>query len=300
MGCPRYASCGSVTDPRCQISRARRASKAESCHESRLALQTAGSGPYNDTIPPQEVHQMTSLKDQIVLITGGGSGMGLASAKLLLEQGRKGRHRRPEPGEACRRGQIARLRRQALDACRRRLDPRAGEGPRRRDREEVRPDRHSRQQRRHELEEASLPRADAGELEAGDRRQSRRGILLHPLCDRTDAGAEERPHHQHQQHRRPQGDASRRDRVCGQQVRHVGGFGLGLHAEEKDIRVTNIHPGEVDTPILDNRPTPLSKEHRESILKAEDVARAVLFVAQQPVHVSIPELVIKPVGQMFI
>ena len=32
---------------------------------------------------------MTSLKDQVVLITGGGSGMGYASAKLFLEQGAK-------------------------------------------------------------------------------------------------------------------------------------------------------------------------------------------------------------------
>src|SRR4051812_9662118 len=32
---------------------------------------------------------MSSLKDQVVLITGGGSGMGLASARLFLEQGAK-------------------------------------------------------------------------------------------------------------------------------------------------------------------------------------------------------------------
>lgn len=79
-------------------------------------------------------------------------------------------------------------------------------------------------------------------------------------------------------------------------------LGIGLHAEEKDsgIRVTNIYPGEVDTPILEFRPQPLSDEHRSRILKSEDVARAVVFVASQPPHVSIPELVIKPTSQTYV
>jgi NADP-dependent 3-hydroxy acid dehydrogenase YdfG len=79
-------------------------------------------------------------------------------------------------------------------------------------------------------------------------------------------------------------------------------LGVGLHAEEKDngIRVTNIHPGEVDTPILEHRPQPLSAEHRARILRAEDVARAVVFVASQPPHVSIPELIIKPTSATYI
>jgi NADP-dependent 3-hydroxy acid dehydrogenase YdfG len=79
-------------------------------------------------------------------------------------------------------------------------------------------------------------------------------------------------------------------------------LGIGLHAEEKDagIRVTNIYPGEVDTPILEFRPEPISEEHRARILKPEDIAHAVLYVAQQPPHVSIPELVIKPTVQTYI
>jgi NADP-dependent 3-hydroxy acid dehydrogenase YdfG len=79
-------------------------------------------------------------------------------------------------------------------------------------------------------------------------------------------------------------------------------LGLGLAAEEKDngIRVTNIYPGEVDTPILEFRPQPVTEEHRGRILKAEDVAAAVLFVAGQPLHVSIPELTIKPTVQTYI
>ncbi|MCS7045800.1 MAG: SDR family oxidoreductase [Gemmataceae bacterium] len=79
-------------------------------------------------------------------------------------------------------------------------------------------------------------------------------------------------------------------------------LGLGLGAEEKDsgVRVTNIYPGEVDTPILEFRPTPVSEEHRRRILQPEDIARGVLYVASQPPHVSIPELIIKPVSQVYV
>ena len=75
-----------------------------------------------------------------------------------------------------------------------------------------------------------------------------------------------------------------------------------LAAEEKDsgVRVSNIYPGEVDTPILVNRPQPVTAEHRERILKPEDVAEAVLFVAKLPARVSVPELVIKPTSQMYV
>jgi NADP-dependent 3-hydroxy acid dehydrogenase YdfG len=82
----------------------------------------------------------------------------------------------------------------------------------------------------------------------------------------------------------------------------MAALGLGLAAEEKDsgVRVSNIYPGEVDTPILEARPEPLSDEHRRSILKPEDVAAAVVFVASLPAHVSVPELVIKPTTQLYI
>jgi NADP-dependent 3-hydroxy acid dehydrogenase YdfG len=79
-------------------------------------------------------------------------------------------------------------------------------------------------------------------------------------------------------------------------------LGLCLAAEEKDsgLRVCNIYPGEVDTPILEVRPQPISEEHRQKILKPEDVAAAVLFVATLPPHVSVPELVIKPTSQLYV
>lgn len=82
----------------------------------------------------------------------------------------------------------------------------------------------------------------------------------------------------------------------------MSALGICLAAEEKDsgVRVTNIYPGEVDTPILVNRPQPVSEEHRQRILKPEDVAAAVLFVATLPPRVSVPELVIKPTSQVYV
>ncbi len=81
----------------------------------------------------------------------------------------------------------------------------------------------------------------------------------------------------------------------------MGGLGLVLSNEEKDsgVRVSNVYPGEIDTPILAARPRPVTDEQRALILKPEDVAEAVLFVASLPAHVSVPELVIKPTVQMY-
>jgi NADP-dependent 3-hydroxy acid dehydrogenase YdfG len=82
----------------------------------------------------------------------------------------------------------------------------------------------------------------------------------------------------------------------------MSALGICLAAEEKDsgVRVSNVYPGEVDTPILEVRPTPVSAEQRAKILRPEDVAEAVLFVAALPPHVSVPELVIKPTAQVYV
>ena len=86
----------------------------------------------------------------------------------------------------------------------------------------------------------------------------------------------------------------------------AGKFGMhglagALAAEELDsgIRVSSIYPGEIDTPILEERPTPVTAEQRAKILKPEDVAAAILWVASLPPHVSVPELMIKPTSQLF-
>lgn len=80
------------------------------------------------------------------------------------------------------------------------------------------------------------------------------------------------------------------------------GLAMGLAAEEKDngIRVCNIYPGEVNTPILEVRPSPVSDERRRTMLQSEDVAAAVLFIATLPPRASIPELVITPANAMYV
>ncbi len=60
------------------------------------------------------------------------------------------------------------------------------------------------------------------------------------------------------------------------------------------VRCTAILPGVVDTPILDNRPEPPDAEMRASMLAAEDVAAACVFVVGLPPRAFVPELTILP------
>jgi NADP-dependent 3-hydroxy acid dehydrogenase YdfG len=68
---------------------------------------------------------------------------------------------------------------------------------------------------------------------------------------------------------------------------------------EYGVRACAICPGEVETPILDLRPNPVSTEHRARILQPDDVAAAALFVASLPPRACVPELIIKPTTQTF-
>jgi len=83
-----------------------------------------------------------------------------------------------------------------------------------------------------------------------------------------------------------------------------GVTGLGACAAEEErengIRITNLFPGEVNTPILDQRPVPPPPEHRAQILQPEDVANAVLLLAELPARAHIPELIIKPTSQGYV
>lgn len=82
----------------------------------------------------------------------------------------------------------------------------------------------------------------------------------------------------------------------------MSALGISVAEEERNngIRVTNIYPGEVETPILDERPVPVTAEHRARILQPEDVAAAALMVAQLPPRAHIPELVIIPTTQSYV
>jgi len=82
----------------------------------------------------------------------------------------------------------------------------------------------------------------------------------------------------------------------------MAALGTSANEDEREngIRITTIFPGEVDTPILDDRPVPPSAEHRAKILKAADIANITLAIAKLPPLAHVPELVIKPIGQSFI
>ena len=77
------------------------------------------------------------------------------------------------------------------------------------------------------------------------------------------------------------------------------GITVAEEHREMGIRVTNVYPGEVETPILDNRPVPVSAEHRARILQPEDCADAVMMVVRLPARANVPELVIIPTTQSY-
>jgi NADP-dependent 3-hydroxy acid dehydrogenase YdfG len=60
------------------------------------------------------------------------------------------------------------------------------------------------------------------------------------------------------------------------------------------IRSTVVCPGEVATPILDQRPVPVSAQDRARMLQSEDVADLILYVATLPPHVCLNEVWITP------
>ncbi len=58
---------------------------------------------------------------------------------------------------------------------------------------------------------------------------------------------------------------------------------------DSGVRVTSIEPGMVDTPFFDS---PVS-----NALEPDDIARAVMYAVQQPPHVDVNEILIRPVSQ---
>ena len=65
------------------------------------------------------------------------------------------------------------------------------------------------------------------------------------------------------------------------------------------IRATSILPGEVATPILEKRPVPPSAQERARMAQAEDLGKAILFVATMPARTCVNEMVIAPTWNRF-
>lgn len=77
------------------------------------------------------------------------------------------------------------------------------------------------------------------------------------------------------------------------------GLAAGLEERHHGIRITNIYPGEVNTPILEQRPTPVPTEQRRRMLQPEDVAEIVLAIVRLPPRAHVWEVVITPLYQAY-
>ena len=77
------------------------------------------------------------------------------------------------------------------------------------------------------------------------------------------------------------------------------GTTVGLEERANGIHVTNIYPGEVDTPILEQRPTPVPPEKRAQMVQPEDIAACVVTIAKLPPRALVPELIITPLYQEY-
>jgi NADP-dependent 3-hydroxy acid dehydrogenase YdfG len=60
------------------------------------------------------------------------------------------------------------------------------------------------------------------------------------------------------------------------------------------VRACSICPGEASTPLLDQRPVPISQEEKDLMLQVEDISETVAFVAQMEKHVCVNQITISP------
>ena len=65
---------------------------------------------------------------------------------------------------------------------------------------------------------------------------------------------------------------------------------LRQEVDGSGIRVTLIEPGLVDTPFFDNGVPEWS-------LRDDDIARSVMYAVNQPAHVNVNEVLIRPTSQ---
>jgi NAD(P)-dependent dehydrogenase (short-subunit alcohol dehydrogenase family) len=76
----------------------------------------------------------------------------------------------------------------------------------------------------------------------------------------------------------------------------LAGLTQSINAEERGngIRACAIFPGDIDTPLLDKRPSPPPAEARARMMQAEDVAECVMLAINLPERAVVEELVVRP------
>lgn len=74
------------------------------------------------------------------------------------------------------------------------------------------------------------------------------------------------------------------------------GLTQAINAEERPngIRACAILPGDINTPLLDKRPSPPPSEARAKMLQPEDVADCVLLAVNLPDRAVVEELLLRP------
>ena len=76
----------------------------------------------------------------------------------------------------------------------------------------------------------------------------------------------------------------------------ITGLTQTINAEERPngIRACCVFPGDIDTPLLNKRPTPPPAEARARMMQPEDIAACVWFAATLPARATVEEILIRP------
>jgi len=76
----------------------------------------------------------------------------------------------------------------------------------------------------------------------------------------------------------------------------LAGLNQSINAEERasGIRACAIFPGDIDTPLLNQRPAPPDAAARARMMRAEDVADCALFCINLPENVVVEEMLVRP------
>ena len=76
----------------------------------------------------------------------------------------------------------------------------------------------------------------------------------------------------------------------------LAGLNQAINAEERGngVRACAIFPGDIDTPLLDKRPSPPPVEARAKMMLPEDIAACALLAINLPPRAIVEEMIVRP------
>jgi NAD(P)-dependent dehydrogenase (short-subunit alcohol dehydrogenase family) len=76
----------------------------------------------------------------------------------------------------------------------------------------------------------------------------------------------------------------------------LAGLTQSINAEERGngVRACAIFPGDIDTPLLDKRPSPPPVEARSRMMQPEDIAACALLAINLPPRTIVEEILVRP------